>query len=123
MVREYEMTLIARGDLPEGQSAQVFTKYENYMTRDGGEILKRDDWGVRKMAFPMKKVFRGHYVIYDFVTDPANIDEMERLMRIDENVLRYMTLNLTSKVDIEARKAELAKEAAQEKSNQNRADD
>lgn len=114
MLREYDFTIITRGDLPEGESSKVLSGYEGLMTRDGGEILKRDDWGSKKLAYPIKKQFRGNYVNYDFVGSPASVAEMERLMRIDDNVLRYLVVRVDESkdgsVDIEARKAELAKQ-------------
>lgn len=114
MLREYDFTIITRGDLPEGESAKVLTGYEGLMTRDGGEILKRDDWGSKKLAYPIKKQFRGYYVNYDFVGSPASVAEMERLMRIDDNVLRYLVVRVDESkdgnVDVEVRKAELAKQ-------------
>lgn len=114
MLREYDFTVITKGELPEGESAKVLAGYEGLMTREGGEILKRDDWGLKKLAYPIKKQFRGYYVNYDFVGSPASVAEMERLMRIDDNILRYMVVrvdeNTDGSVDIEARKVELAKQ-------------
>lgn len=114
MLREYDFTVITKGDLPEGESAKVLAGYEGLMTREGGEILKRDDWGLKKLAYPMKKQFRGYYVNYDFVGTPASVAEMERLMRIDDNILRYLVVrvdeNTDGNVDVEARKVELAKQ-------------
>jgi len=112
MLREYELTVIARGDLPEGESAKLLTRYEKLMEKDGGEILKRDDWGLKKMSFVVKKQARGHYVSYDFVGQSENLSEIERLMRIDDNVLRYLSVRVGENVDVAARKAQLAKEAA-----------
>ena len=83
------------------------------MTKDGGEILKKDPWGNKKLVFPIKKCFRGNYINYDFVGTPENLAEMERLMRIDDNVLRHLVVRLESgdgDIDIEARKADLAKQ-------------
>ena len=114
MLREYDFTVITKGELPEGESAKVLSGYEGLMTREGGEILKRDDWGLKKLAYPIKKQFRGYYVNYDFVGSPASVAEMERLMRIDDNILRYLVVrvdeNTDGSVDIEARKVELAKQ-------------
>lgn len=114
MLREYDFTIITKGDLPEGESAKVLANYEALMTKDGGEVLKRDDWGVKRLAFPIKKSFRGHYVNYDFVGAPENLAEMERLMRIDDNVLRYLLVRLDEErdgtIDIAARKEDLAKQ-------------
>lgn len=108
-LREYELTVIAKADLPEEEMSRIQNKYEALMLKDGGEILKKDLWGTRKMTHPINKQHRGCYVFYDFVGRPAHLTEMERLMRIDENVLRYMSVSLGGCADIEARKVELAK--------------
>lgn len=113
MLREYDFTIITKGDLSEGDTAKVLTGYEGLMTAEGGEILKRDDWGNKKLAYPIKKSFRGTYVNYDFVGSPKSVAEMERLMRIDDNVLRYLVVRLDEQegdIDISARKDELAKQ-------------
>lgn len=112
MLREYELTIIARADLPEPESAKLLSKYEKLMTSDGGEILQKSNWGVKKLAFPMKKSFRGTYVNYDFVGTASNLSEMERLMRIDDDVLRYMSVYLGQNVNVATRKEQLAKIAA-----------
>jgi small subunit ribosomal protein S6 len=113
LLREYDFTIITRGDLPEGENTKALSTYENLMVADGGEILKREEWGVKRLAYPIKKVFRGHYVNYDFIGTPENMAEMERLMRIDDNVLRHLTVRIDEEAqgitDIEARKAEIAK--------------
>lgn len=84
-------------------------KFESLMTADGGEILKKDALGSRRLAYPINKHFRGVYTNYDFIGLPAHLTEMERLMRIDESVLRYMSVKLGPVEDIELRKAELNK--------------
>ncbi len=112
MLREYEMTIIARADLPESEGAKLLGKYEKLMTADGGEILQKSSWGVKKLAFPMKKAFRGNYVNYDFVGTSSNLAEMERLMRIDDDVLRYMSVYVGQNVNVAKRKEQLAKAAS-----------
>jgi small subunit ribosomal protein S6 len=120
VLREYELTIIARADLPESENAKLLSKYEKLMTADGGEILQKNSWGVKKLAFPMKKAFRGSYVNYDFVGTPSNLSEMERLMRIDEDVLRYMSVYIGQNVNVATRKEQLAKiaMAAREAANE-----
>ncbi|MEN9834249.1 MAG: hypothetical protein RL011_442 [Pseudomonadota bacterium] len=113
MLREYDFTIITKGDLPEAEAFKVLEGYEALMTKDGGQILKKDVWGNKKLVYPINKSFRGNYVNYDFVGTPANLAEMERLMRIDDNVLRHLVVKLESGdggIDVEARKAELAKQ-------------
>ena len=112
MLREYELTVIANTQLSEENSAKLFKKYENIFLADGGEVVVRNDWGKRKMAYPINKHFRGHYVFYDFTGKPENIAEAERLMRIDENVLRYMVIRLGENIDVDQRKADIAKAEA-----------
>ncbi len=110
MLREYEFTVIAKSDLGEKDVEKFLQKYETLMKKDGGEILKKDDWGSKRLSFPIKKQFKGHYMFYDFVGENANVAEMERLMRLDENVLRYMCLRTGENVDTAKRKEELSKE-------------
>jgi small subunit ribosomal protein S6 len=111
MLREYEMTFITRSDLPEADFNGVLAKYEKYMTADGGEILKKEAWGSRKLAFPINKQHRGNFMVYDFAGLSSHLTEMERLMRIDENVLRYLSVLINKQVVIEKRKDEIVKEA------------
>jgi len=111
-LREYEFTFIAKADLPEADKTKLITKYETLLTKDGGEVIQKSDWGVKRMAFPIQKQFRGHYLHYDFLGTPENLAECERLMRIDENVLRFMSLYINEDVDVAERKDELAKMAA-----------
>ena len=113
MLREYEFTFVAKGDLPEAERAKVIHGYEEILKRNGGEVLKKDDWGTKKLAYPIKKTFKGHYVFYDVASLPENIAECERLLKIDENVLRYLVVKTADTVDIEVRKAELAKPVTQ----------
>lgn len=113
MLREYDFTIITKGELSEGDNAKLLSGYEGLMTKDGGEILKRDDWGSKKLTYPIKKSFRGYYTNYDFVGSPDNVAEMERLMRIDDGVLRHLivrTDDQEGQIDISARKLDLAKQ-------------
>lgn len=112
MLREYEFTLIANAQLNDEDSTKLLEKYESIMLADGGQIIKKDRWGTKKLAFPINKHFRGHYVHYDFTAMPKNLAEAERLMRIDEDVLRYLSIRIGEDVDVDERKAEIAKAEA-----------
>lgn len=112
LLREYEFTLVAKADLPDSEKQKVFAGYEEILKRGGGELIQRNDWGAKRLAYPIRKHFRGHYVFYDAASTPENIAECERLLRIDENVLRFMVVKIDDEVDIAARKVELAKAAA-----------
>lgn len=115
MLREYEFTFISKTDISEAAQSKVFSGYEEILKREGGDIVKRDDWGVKKLAYPIKKNFKGHYVHYDCVTNSDNIAECERLLRIDENILRFLVIKTGEDVDIEARKKQVADEQIKRK--------
>ena len=116
MLREFVFTIITRGDLSDADNAKVLERYEELMTADGGEILKKDEWGNKRLAYPIKKAFRGHYTNYDYVGTTENLAEMQRLIRIDDKILRHLVVRLdknnnTGEVDTEARKVAIAKAA------------
>lgn len=118
MLREYEFTFVAKGDLPDEEKNNVLGGYEEILKREGGEILEKKDWGVKKMAYPIKKQFKGHYFYYDLASLPENIAECERLLRIDDKILRYLVVKTSDKVDVESRKVELLKKSASQQQQQ-----
>ena len=113
MLREYEFTVIGSAQVSEEETKRFLERYEGILLADGGEVIKKSEWGTKKLAFPIKKQFRGRYVHYDLTARPENLAETERLMRIDDNVLRYLSVRIGENVDPEARKLEIAKKEAQ----------
>ncbi len=111
-LREYELTCITRGDLSDSEQEKLIGKYEKILTGDGGQVLSKSDWGVKKLSYPIKKQFRGRYYLYDFLGSPENLAEAQRLMRIDEGVLRFLSIKLGESVDPDTRKVEIAKQQA-----------
>jgi small subunit ribosomal protein S6 len=109
VLREYEFTIITNAQLQEGDQTKLLDKYEKLFIKDGGQMIRKDVWGPKKLAFEINKHYRGFYVWYDFVGKPENLAEAKRLMRIDENVLRYLAVRIGEDVDVNERKAELAK--------------
>ncbi len=113
MLREYEITVITNSQLPEEDAKKLFEKYEGLFFAKGGELIKKSDWGTKKLAFPIKSQFRGRYTNYDLTAHSDQITEAERLMRIDDHVLRYLSVRIGENVDVEMRKKELAKQEAE----------
>ncbi len=109
MLREYELTVVINSQVPEEEIKKLHKKYESILLQDGGEVIKKSHWGNKKLAFPVKKHFRGNFVHYDLTTLPSWLAEAERLMRIDENILRYLSIRIGENVDPTERKAQLAK--------------
>ena len=107
---EYETIVIARPELDDAAVATIVEKLEAVVSNEGGRILDRDDWGKRKLAFPIEKQQKGHYVRLHIAAPPSAILELERRIRIEDQLIRFMTVQLGQAVDVEAR-AEAAAQA------------
>lgn len=107
-MRRYEGVVITDPDLSDEQRDQVFSRVLDLIPQSGGFLVERDDWGVRKLAYSIRKKPRGHYVRLDFCGDGPMVDEMERFYRIDDRVLKYMTVLLEKDVDVERLQEEIA---------------
>lgn len=112
MLREYELTLITSGQIPESQRAEVYTKYEQMVTAAGGSVLTKDEWGLMKLAHPIQKQFRGHYMCYRLAAPPDVFTGIEPKLRIDPAVLRYLKIKVSDAHDAEHWAAELSRLAA-----------
>jgi small subunit ribosomal protein S6 len=110
-MREYELMIITKPDIPESELSKMISKWEGLMTSEGGQIIKKESWGVKKLAYPIKKSSRGSYLVYDAAATQANMVELDRLLGLDENVLRSMNIKLADTVDVAARKLQLQKQA------------
>ena len=90
----YENVFIARQDISGAQVDQLADTFTQLIAEQGGEIKKREYWGLRNLAYRMKKNRKGHYVLFNIDAPPAAIAELERTMRINEDVLRFMTMRV-----------------------------
>ena len=90
----YETVFIARQDLSEAQVKQLTDDVTTYITSTKGTILKTESWGLRTLAYRIQKNKKGHYVLVEYDADTSIIAELERQLRLNENVLRYMTVRL-----------------------------
>ncbi len=87
----YETVFIARQDLSEAQVKDLTSGYEKILTDAKGKIHKTENWGLRTLAYRINKNRRGHYVLIESDVEAPAIHEMERQMRLNEDILRYMT--------------------------------
>jgi len=112
-MRRYETIIIMDPELPAEKQEPVIKRVEETITQQGGYMALIDDWGNRKLAYAIKKKERGHYIRFDFCGTGAVVNEIERFFRIDDSVLKYMTVLLDKKADIEKIKEEVAARASQ----------
>lgn len=89
MMNKYESLYVIVPDLDEEQTAAVITKFNDIITANGGEIEKVDQWGKRRLAYPIDYKTEGYYVLLVF-SAPAELPaELERNLRNDEKIMRY----------------------------------
>ncbi len=90
----YENLILVRPDLTPAKVAEVAKKYAQVVADKGGKVVKSEDWGLRDLAYKIQKNRKAFYVL-TYLDAPADaVLELDRLMRLDENLLRYMTLKI-----------------------------
>ncbi|HEV2262994.1 MAG TPA: 30S ribosomal protein S6 [Stellaceae bacterium] len=90
----YENVFIARQDVSSAQVETLTDTLANLVTEQGGKVTKREYWGLRNLSYRIKKNRKGHYVLLNLDAPPAAVNELERNMRINEDVLRYLTVRV-----------------------------
>src|SRR5690242_21088332 len=90
----YENVFIARQDVSSAQVETLTDTLANLVTEHGGKVTKREYWGLRNLSYRIKKNRKGHYVLLNLDAPPAAVNELERNMRINEDVLRYLTVRV-----------------------------
>ena len=88
----YETVFIARQDLTDAQVKDLTEGYSKIITAAGGKVHKVENWGLRTLAYRINKNRRGHYVLIESDVAAPAIHEVERTMRLNEDILRYMTI-------------------------------
>ncbi|MEA1917981.1 MAG: 30S ribosomal protein S6 [Campylobacterota bacterium] len=101
-MRHYENLVIVKPTLTEEEIKNSLANIEDIITSNGGEIATRDDMGMRKLAYPIQKNLRGHFYVIYFKIAPSAISEIERRYRINEEILRFVTVKYDSKREVKA---------------------
>ena len=94
MSRMYETIYIVKPDLNDEENKALTTRINEVIEKMNGDVRKLEDWGVRKLAYPINKVARGRYMYLRSDGDAALIAELERRLRLDDRVIRYQTVKL-----------------------------
>src|SRR5215469_12377407 len=90
----YENVFIARQDISGAQVDALSDALIQLVAENGGEVKKREYWGLRNLAYRMRKNRKGHYVLMNISAPAAAVAELERTMRINEDVIRYLTIRV-----------------------------
>lgn len=89
-MKEYEAMAIIDSNLEDEKIAAIVTKVEGIIKKNGGSVDKVDEWGKRKMAYPINKQISGYYAVFYFKAPEDSIKEMNRILKISDDVLRHM---------------------------------
>ncbi len=93
-MQKYESVLIARQDLGASQVNNIVSNLSEVIKKEGGEVVRVDNWGLKTLAYRIKKNRKGHYVIMNTSAPANSIAEYERIMRFNEDIIRYMTIRV-----------------------------
>tara|TARA_Y100001954_G_C15517904_1_gene457816 strand:+ start:290 stop:673 length:384 start_codon:yes stop_codon:yes gene_type:complete len=90
----YETVLIARQDISQSQVEEIIKNLKTLITKSKGKILKEEYWGLKTLAYRIKKNRKGHYVLLNIEVDNSTLIEFERIMRLNEDILRFLTISI-----------------------------
>ena len=93
-MRFYESVFIARQDITTAQVETMADEFAEIITSAGGSIKKREYWGLRALAYRIKKNRKGHYIMFNMETGPEALREYERIMGLNEDVLRFLNIRI-----------------------------
>jgi small subunit ribosomal protein S6 len=94
MLNHYETVFIMTPVLSDEQMKEAVKKYREHLTKNGAEIVFEDNWGMRKLAYPIQKKSTGFYHLIEYKVDPSVIQDFEVAFKRDERILRFLTVKL-----------------------------
>ncbi|MCP4395243.1 MAG: 30S ribosomal protein S6 [Alphaproteobacteria bacterium] len=90
----YETIFIGRQDITASAVEELTKHFGELISKDGGKVQKTEDWGLRTLAYKINKNRKGHYVLMHIEAEAATIHECERQLRLNEDILRYITVRV-----------------------------
>ncbi|RLD89813.1 MAG: 30S ribosomal protein S6 [Bacteroidetes bacterium] len=93
-MNQYETVFILTPVLSDEQMKEAVKKYEDYLKKNGAEIVHRENWGMRKLAYPIQKKSTGFYQLFEYKNDGSIIADLELQFKRDERILRFLTVKL-----------------------------
>ena len=93
MMRNYELMYVIKPDVDEEKLAEVVEKYNNLIANNKGEVVTADKWGKRRLAYEINDYREGIYMLVNFKGEAETAQEIDRIMKISDEILRFMILN------------------------------
>ena len=108
----YESIFIINANLTDDETNGVIKKMQDVVAKQGGEMLKFEDWGKKKLAYEIKKQKRGHYAFFQFKGSPAAISELERTFKLTDQVIKFLSVKLEKELRLKPEPKKKKKDAA-----------
>ena len=96
-MKKYEVMYIINASVEEDKRAALINDLSKIITNQGGKVVKTDEWGMRDFAYRIDDMTKGYYVVVTFTVGVEGLNEFDRLMRINANVVRHMTISTDEK--------------------------
>jgi small subunit ribosomal protein S6 len=116
-MRHYESIFIAPPTLTEEQVEELVKHFEGIIAEQGGELLKTDRWGRKRLAYDIQKFSEGYYTLYEFNAGPKLVSELERRYRNHENVIKYLSVRMDETLKAAGRQKERYEREGKRKAN------
>jgi len=100
-MNHYETIYIVNPTLEDDSLKEAITKFSDLIKKLKGSIVKVNEWGKRKLAYEVKRFDKGYYVVLDFCGLPKIVTELERNLKLDDRILKYLTVKIDENVDPE----------------------
>jgi len=107
-MRRYETIVIVDPDVPEDERNSLCDKIKDIILQQNGSLIEVEEWGVKRLAYEIRKKIRGYYLRLDYCGTGVVVDELERYFRINDRFLKFMTIMMADNADVEKIKEEIA---------------
>jgi len=107
-MRRYETIVIVDPDVPEDERNSLYDKLKDVIIQKNGSLIELEEWGIKRLAYEIRKKIRGYYFRLDYCGTGVVVDELERFFRINDRFLKFMTIMLADNADVEKIKEEIA---------------
>jgi small subunit ribosomal protein S6 len=98
-MKRYEMIYIVNPNLDADSLKEVVVKFSDIIEKLKGYIVKINEWGKKKLAYEVKRFDKGYYILVDFCGLPGTVKELERNLKLDDRILKYLTVKIDEDVD------------------------
>ncbi len=96
-MRDYELVVVVKPDVTEEGVSQIVNKVTGFVTEKGGNVVKVDQWGRRKLAYPIKQYLEGNYFLAHLKLEASQVKELEANLRLSEEIIRHLIIRTKNK--------------------------